>query len=106
MLCGCMCRAHARPCLSTGWVLNRCFHLTFGAAAVLAQGEAAGYFVPLAVCLAFQWLCLGARLFLPPIETARRKPSQEQPGNTGCIRVQMEAWILTAADDSLTVVGV
>ena len=32
------CRAHARPCLSTGWVLNRRFHLTFGTAAVLAQG--------------------------------------------------------------------
>ena len=30
-------RAHARPCLSTGW-LNRRFDLTFGTATVLAQG--------------------------------------------------------------------
>ena len=33
-----MCHAHARPCLSTGWALNRRFGLTFGTAAVLAQG--------------------------------------------------------------------
>ena len=32
------CRAHARPCLSTGWALNRRFDLTFGTATVLAQG--------------------------------------------------------------------
>ena len=30
--------SHARPCLSTGWALNRRFDLTFGTAAVLAQG--------------------------------------------------------------------
>ena len=33
-----MCHAHARPCLSTGWALNRRFGLTAGTAAVLAQG--------------------------------------------------------------------
>ena len=38
MLCCHMCRAHARPCLSTGWALNRRFALTFETAAVLAQG--------------------------------------------------------------------
>ena len=32
-----VCRAHARPCLSTGWVLNRRFDLTSGTTAVLAQ---------------------------------------------------------------------
>ena len=32
------CCAPARPCLSTGWALNRRFDLTFGTAAVLAQG--------------------------------------------------------------------
>ena len=32
------CHAHAQPCLSTGWALNRHFDLTFGTAAVLAQG--------------------------------------------------------------------
>ena len=38
VLCCHVCRAHARPCLSTGWALNRRFDLTFGTAAVLAQG--------------------------------------------------------------------
>ena len=33
-----MCHAHAQPCLSTGWALNRRFGLTAGTAAVLAQG--------------------------------------------------------------------
>ena len=33
-----MCHAHARPCLSTGWALNRRFGLTSGTAAVLVQG--------------------------------------------------------------------
>ena len=33
-----MCHTHARPCLSTGWALDRRFDLTFGTAAVLAQG--------------------------------------------------------------------
>ena len=33
-----MCHAHAGPCLSTGWTLNRRFGLTSGTAAVLAQG--------------------------------------------------------------------
>ena len=37
-VCCHVCRAHARPCLSTGWALNRRFDLTFGTAAVLAQG--------------------------------------------------------------------
>ena len=37
-ICCHVCRAHARPCLSTGWALNRRFDLTFGTAAVLAQG--------------------------------------------------------------------
>ena len=32
------CHAHARPCPSTGWALNRRFGLTSGTAAVLAQG--------------------------------------------------------------------
>ena len=31
-------RTHARPCLSMRWALNRRFALTFGTAAVLAQG--------------------------------------------------------------------
>ena len=42
-VCCHVCRAHARPCLSAGWALNRRFDLTFGTAAVLAQGEG-GYF--------------------------------------------------------------
>ena len=33
-----VCHAHARPCLGTGWALNRRFDLNFGTAAVLAQG--------------------------------------------------------------------
>ena len=33
-----MCHAHARPCLSTGWALNRRFGRTSETAAVLAQG--------------------------------------------------------------------
>ena len=37
-VCCHVCRAHARPCLSTGWALNRRFDQTFGTAAVLAQG--------------------------------------------------------------------
>ena len=37
-VCCHMCCAHAWPCLSTGWVLNRCFDLTFGTTAVLTQG--------------------------------------------------------------------
>ena len=37
-VCCHVCRMHARPCLSTGWALNRHFDLTFGNAAVLAQG--------------------------------------------------------------------
>ena len=37
-VCRHVCRAHARPCLSTGWALNRRFDLTFRTAAVLAQG--------------------------------------------------------------------
>ena len=41
-VCCHVCRAHARPCLSTGWVLNRRFDLTFGTAAVLAQGGGGG----------------------------------------------------------------
>ena len=41
-----VCRAHAQPCLSTGWALNRRFDLTFGTAAVLAQGSG-GYTVRL-----------------------------------------------------------
>ena len=38
VLCCHMCRVHARRCLSTGWALNRRFDLTFGTAAMLAQG--------------------------------------------------------------------
>ena len=41
MLCCHLCRAHARPCLSMGWALNRSFAWTFGTVAVLAQ--AGGY---------------------------------------------------------------
>ena len=37
-VCCHVCRAHARPCLSTGWALKRRFDLTFGTATVLAQG--------------------------------------------------------------------
>ena len=37
-VCCHMCHTHARPCLSTGWALNRRFDLTFGTATVLAQG--------------------------------------------------------------------
>ena len=37
-VCCYVCHAHARPCLSTVWALNRRFDLTFGTAAVLAQG--------------------------------------------------------------------
>ena len=37
-VCCHVCRAHARPCLSTGWALNRRFDQLFGTAAVLAQG--------------------------------------------------------------------
>ena len=37
-----MCHAHARPCLSAGWALNRRFGLTAGTAAVLAQGGGGG----------------------------------------------------------------
>ena len=37
-VCCHLCNAHARPCLSTGWVLNRRFDLTCGTQAVLAQG--------------------------------------------------------------------
>ena len=37
-----MCHAHAWPCLSTGWALNRHFGLTSGTAAVLAQGGGGG----------------------------------------------------------------
>ena len=37
-VCCHVCRTHARPCLSMGWALNRRFDLTFGTAAVLAQG--------------------------------------------------------------------
>ena len=36
-VCCHVCRANARPCLSTGWALNRRFDQTFGTAAVLAQ---------------------------------------------------------------------
>ena len=38
MLCCHVCHAHARPCLSTGWALNRRFDVTFETVAVLAQG--------------------------------------------------------------------
>ena len=38
MLCYHVCHAHARPCLSTGWPLNRRFDMNFGTAALLAQG--------------------------------------------------------------------
>ena len=37
-ICCHVCHVHARPCLSTGWALNRRFDRTFGTAAVLAQG--------------------------------------------------------------------
>ena len=37
-ICCHVCHAHARPCLNTGWALNRRFDLTFGTASVLAQG--------------------------------------------------------------------
>ena len=37
-VCCYVCRVHAQPCLSMGWALNRRFDLTFGTAAVLAQG--------------------------------------------------------------------
>ena len=37
-VCCHVCRAHARPCLSMGWALNRRSDQTFGTAAVLAQG--------------------------------------------------------------------
>ena len=37
-VCCHVCHTHARPCLSTGWALNRRFDLTLGTAAVLAQG--------------------------------------------------------------------
>ena len=46
MLCCHVCRVHARPCLSTGWALNRLFDLTFGTAAMVRKGWR-GY-----------WLCL------------------------------------------------
>ena len=41
-VCCHVCRAHARPCLSTGWALNRRFDQTFGTVAVLAQGGGGG----------------------------------------------------------------
>ena len=41
-VCRHVCHAHALPCLSTGWVLNRHFDLSFGTAAVLAQGGRGG----------------------------------------------------------------
>ena len=37
-VCCHVCHTHGRPCLCTGWALNRRFDLTFGTAAVLAQG--------------------------------------------------------------------
>ena len=37
-VCCHVCCAHAQPCLSTGWALNRRFGRTSGTAAVLAQG--------------------------------------------------------------------
>ena len=37
-VCCHVCHAHAWPCLSTGWALNCHFDLTFGTAAMLAQG--------------------------------------------------------------------
>ena len=37
-VCCHVCHTHARPCLCTGWALNRRFDLTFGTATVLAQG--------------------------------------------------------------------
>ena len=37
-VCCHVCHTHARPCLSTGWALNRRFDLTFGTTAMLAQG--------------------------------------------------------------------
>ena len=42
-VCSHVCRAHARPCLSMGWALNRRFDPTFGTAAVLAQGGGVPY---------------------------------------------------------------
>ena len=42
MLCCHVCRAHARPCLSMGWPLKRRFDMTFGTAAMLAQGGGGG----------------------------------------------------------------
>ena len=41
-VCCHVCHTHARPCLGTGWALNRRFDLTFGTAAVLAQGGGRG----------------------------------------------------------------
>ena len=37
-ICCHVCCVHARLCRSTGWALNCRFDLTFGTAAVLAQG--------------------------------------------------------------------
>ena len=37
-----VCHTHARPCLGTGWALNRRFDLTVGTAAVLVQGGGGG----------------------------------------------------------------
>ena len=45
-----MCHAHARPCLSTGWALNRLFGLTSGTAAVLAQRGGGSFFQHVARC--------------------------------------------------------
>ena len=42
MLCCHVGRAHARPCLSTAWALNRCFAWILGTMAVLAQGGGGG----------------------------------------------------------------
>ena len=63
-VCCHVCRAHARSCLSTGWALNRRFDLTFGTAAVLAQGgggvlsftssSTKFYQIP---CMWSMWLC-------------------------------------------------
>ena len=40
IMCVChhVCHTQARPCLSTGWALNRCFAWFFGTVAVLVQG--------------------------------------------------------------------
>ena len=38
VLCCCVCRAQARACLSTGWVLSRCFAWAFGTVSVLGGG--------------------------------------------------------------------